>query len=108
MPHKESPRTPFEKLYSRWLEPPDLFVLDNNCNMLPYVLNREPMHFKRTLFLVDEMHHTNAHKNCSSAFSTAHHHAITNSSLAEQKNALLAAVRNQVGSHMHANIVPLY
>lgn len=69
MEDAESPRTVADFLYTRCEQPPSRFQLDNGCNLLAYVLNREPEFFMQMQVLVDEPHYR-GHVNCSAAFNT--------------------------------------
>src|SRR5579862_6454552 len=52
MRNRESPKTIFEVLFTRFREPPKLLVYDNGCNVSEYILNREPTFFKNMTVLV--------------------------------------------------------
>jgi hypothetical protein len=85
----ESPRVVYELLLSRFRVPPKIVMYDNGCNLHEYVLNRAPVFFKDTYFLVDGFH-ANSHKNCMAAYDTTKYLNMCrglNSSLLEQKNA---------------------
>lgn len=90
----ESPRTVFETLVTRWEHPPKRVIYDNGCNLHHYCLSREPTFFKDTDFLVDQMHF-NDHKKCSLNYNTKYYDSVSNSSLAEQKNAIIRLVTTQ-------------
>lgn len=49
----ESPRMPFVVFATRWEQPPQRVIYDNACKLHNYCLNREPLLFKNTHFLVD-------------------------------------------------------
>ena len=89
----ESPRTPFELLYTHWDECPSLVCYDNGCNMDHFILNREPEHFKDMDIAIDHFHHCE-HKKCSKCYDSDEFHSLMNSSLAEQKNSFFADVRS--------------
>lgn len=69
MHQAESPRHPFEVLYTRCPEAPGRFCFDNGCNVHAYMLNREAAFFKRTRVAVDESHFR-GHKNCAPDYNT--------------------------------------
>ena len=68
----ESPNTPFNVLFTRFpqgtriiiviicnlsiIAAPSTVIYDNACNLHQYCLNREPVYFKHTWFLVDRFH----------------------------------------------------
>ena len=98
MANAESPRTVFEVVYTLCRDAPRSIIYDNACNLLQYVLNREPEFFKNTRFAVDAMHYRE-HKHCGPDFDSSLYAAITNSPLAEQKNSVLRQLEN-VASYM--------
>ncbi|XP_041958817.1 uncharacterized protein LOC121718060 isoform X2 [Alosa sapidissima] len=55
----ESPDTPFTVLKPRFMEIPKVVIYDNSCNLHQYCLNRDPLSFKKTWFLVDRLHWKN-------------------------------------------------
>ena len=74
----ESPNTAFTILYTRFLEgklkslfaafhsgsfvaipAPQVAIYDNGCNLHNYCLNREPLFFQRTWFMIDRLHSPN-------------------------------------------------
>lgn len=67
MPDAESPRTIFDLLYTHLPQPPQLFMMDNGCNVHLFAKGREPAHFASTRFLIDEMHYRD-HTNCSQGY----------------------------------------
>ena len=67
MPDAESPRTIFDLLYTHLQQPPELFMMDNGCNVHLFVKGREPQHFSSTRFLIDEFHYRD-HTNCSHGY----------------------------------------
>ena len=64
----ESPKHPFEIFLTRFESLPKMIIYDNSCKLHQYVLNREPSHFKDTLFFVDRFH-WRGHIGCSSSYS---------------------------------------
>jgi hypothetical protein len=67
MPDAESPRTIFDLLYTHLQQPPELFMMDNGCNVHLFVKGREPQHFSSTRFLIDDFHYRD-HTNCSQGY----------------------------------------
>jgi hypothetical protein len=98
MANAESPRIVFELVYTMFHSAPRSIVYDNACNLLQYVLNREPEFFKECRFLVDAMHYKE-HKHCGPDFDSSLYADITNSPLAEQKTSVLRQLEN-VASYM--------
>lgn len=56
MHSNESPNTPFTVFRMRFRKAPRLIVYDNACNLHSYSLNRDPVFFKNSQFLVDRLH----------------------------------------------------
>ena len=52
----ESPRHPFELLSTRFHSMPKYVIYDNSCKLHQYIINREPVMFQNTTFLVDRFH----------------------------------------------------
>ena len=69
MDDAESPRTPFDLLYTRMPEAPTQFQLDNGCNLQIFLKRRAPEHFANMRILIDEPHFR-GHTNCSHNYST--------------------------------------
>lgn len=69
MDDAESPRTPFDLLYTRMPEAPTQFQLDNGCNLQIFLKRRAPAHFANMRILIDEPHFR-GHTNCSNNYST--------------------------------------
>lgn len=86
MRDSESPRTLFEVLYTRFPVAPRLVVYDNGCNAHAFALNREPVFFKNTQFMIDALHFK-CHTGCCSAYDIKHHAHTRhlNSQLCEQQ-----------------------
>lgn len=96
MESAESPRTVFELLYCRWQRAPRVLCYDNACNAIQYCLNRECQFFQDTSPFVDSMHYRD-HKRCATDFDSQRCNAINNSSLAEQKNAIVRTLEATCG-----------
>ncbi len=94
MENHESPKTLFELLYTRWLDPPKLVIYDNSCHAHAYFLNREPQWAKDITFLIDKTHFK-GHTGCSLAYDIGRYpkYGLLNSQLAEQKNSRLAILK---------------
>jgi formylmethanofuran dehydrogenase subunit E-like metal-binding protein len=99
MANAESPRTVFEVVYTMFEEAPGDMVYDNMCTLHHYALNREPEFFKLTGARVDAMHYRD-HTRCAPDFNSALYHRVTNSQVAEQKNAVLQKMGSAL-SYMH-------
>ncbi|KAL3871729.1 hypothetical protein ACJMK2_039712 [Sinanodonta woodiana] len=55
----ESCNLPFTILITRFMIAPKLVIYDNACNLHNYCLNRDPVFFRETWFLVDRFHWCN-------------------------------------------------
>lgn len=95
MSDAESPRTPFDLLYTHMERPPQQFQLDNGCNLHNFALAREPQYFAGMRVLVDEPHYR-GHTNCSTNYNTGLYPMVSNSPLAEQKNSVLRQLEGQL------------
>jgi hypothetical protein len=67
MADAESPVDVVQTLFALLPSAPKRICFDNACNLHTAVLNRCPVHFKDTDFVVDKMHYK-GHKNCSAAY----------------------------------------
>ena len=65
----ESPRTPFDLIYTHMERAPQQFQLDNGCNLHSFALAREPSFFAGMRVLIDEPHYR-GHSNCSANYNT--------------------------------------
>lgn len=65
----ESPRTPFDLLYTHMERAPQQFQLDNGCNLHSFALAREPSFFAGMRVLIDEPHYR-GHSKCSANYNT--------------------------------------
>lgn len=72
----ESPRTAFELLLIGCEKPPELFLMDNGCNVHNFALAREPEHFAPMRVLIDELHYR-GQTNCSLNYDSGNVPAIT-------------------------------
>jgi len=98
MRNHESPNMPFTILLTRFPKAPEIVIYDNSCHLLSYCLNRQPNHFKNTLFLIDRFHVKN-HTTCSQyGFNISRHLGLghVNTQIVEQKNSVLAKLRSQL------------
>ena len=108
MTNPESPRSVFDILYTMLPKAPRIVIYDNACNLMHFCLNREPQYFQRTIFLVDAMHFKD-HRKCCDDFDAAKYMAIfrtkRNTSLAEQKNAVLRKLENSLSFMTQCNFL---
>ncbi len=74
MDDAESPRTPFDLLYTRMLAAATQFQLDNGCNLHSFIKARAPAHFADMRMLIDEPHYR-GHTNCTQNYNTGVAHA---------------------------------
>ena len=99
MESHESPRHPFEIFLCRFPMPPQMIIYNNGCKLHQYVLNREPVHFKNTIFLVDRFH-WQGHVGCSSGYSLDSYSSLDvasiNSQVNEQANARLQRIKGHI------------
>ena len=96
----ESPKHPFEIFRSRFETAPDVIIYDNACKLRQYCLNREPLFFKNTLFVMDRFH-WKGHVGCTSGYSLDTYRLSVdlrsiNSQVNEQANAGLQRIRGQL------------
>jgi len=56
MESQESPNVPFTILKTRFPKAPKIVIYDNACSLHAYCLNRDPLYFKDTMFMVDRFH----------------------------------------------------
>ena len=96
----ESPKHPFEIFRSRFETAPVVIIYDNACKLHQYCLNREPLFFKNTLFVVDRFH-WKGHVGCTSGYSLDTYRLSVdlrsiNSQVNEQANAGLQRIRGQL------------
>ena len=83
MPDDEGPRVPFELMYTHWNSPPCRYGYDNGCNLVHYILNREPEHFSGSEAFIDHFHFIE-HNKCCQNFSSAEYPDLGNTPLSEQ------------------------
>jgi CxC4 like cysteine cluster associated with KDZ transposases len=103
----ESPRMVYEVLMTRFSENPCIVFYDNACNLLEYILNRDPYPLRNISFFVDGFHYA-SHKNCSPGFDTKQYPALLkqyNTSLVEQKNAKIARFKQTNPSKKYRTMV---
>lgn len=95
----ESPRHPFELILTRFHSMPEYIIYDNSCKLHQYVLNREPVMFQNTTFLVDRFH-WRGHTGCSSGYNMdiyqQEYLASLNSQINEQANAGLQKIKGHI------------
>eukprot|EP00112_Aurelia_sp_Birch-Aquarium-sp1_P011847 Seg249.10 transcript_id=Seg249.10/GoldUCD/mRNA.D3Y31 product="hypothetical protein" protein_id=Seg249.10/GoldUCD/D3Y31 len=97
MESNESPNVPFTVFRTRFLNAPNTIIYDNCCNLHNYCLNRDPIHFNKTKFLVDRFH-WKYHVGCCQAYniSTYPEYETLNSQVNEQQNSTLKNLRSQL------------
>lgn len=80
-------------------------IYDFACNALEYCLNREPVMFKHTKFLVDRFHYL-GHK-CSKLFSMDHYAHLRgiNSSIMESLNSFVQGFKPQLSQMTQKNFM---
>ena len=104
----ESPKHPFEIFLTRFESPPKIIIYDNSCKLHQYILNREPTHFKDTLFFVDRFH-WRGHIGCSSGYSLdkycTYDISSINSQVNEQGNAGLQRIKGQIAYMKPSNFM---
>lgn len=91
----ESPKMISEVLLTRFETMPEVIVYDTACHLAEYMLNRFPTPCKKTIFMVDAFHYDN-HVECAESFDSALYKELlqdVNSSLAEQKNSRITAMK---------------
>jgi len=73
--------------------------IDSGCKLHQYVLNREPVHFKNSIFLVDRFH-WQGHMGCPSGYSLDSYTSLDvtsiNSQVNEQANAGLQRIKGRI------------
>ncbi|GAA94394.1 hypothetical protein E5Q_01045, partial [Mixia osmundae IAM 14324] len=102
----------FTALYCFFRRAPRVVVYDFACALGPYCMQREPDYFKKTLFLIDELHAKSHTKCTSNAFVSkymAHHKEVRhiNTSAAEVANACLKRIRTSVSYSNERNAIAL-
>ncbi|MCW3101177.1 MAG: hypothetical protein JWL77_6795 [Chthonomonadaceae bacterium] len=99
IPKSEGRNDVFSAMLTHWSEAPRVVCYDFACDLMQYSTAREPLYFKKTLFLVDRLHMKN-HTACSECFAMKSFHESGakeyfnfNDSAAETGNALLKKIR---------------
>ena len=104
-PH-ESPKHPFSIFKTRFQTAPKMIIYDNCCKLHAYCLNREPVFFQNTRFLVDRFH-WHGHIGCSKGYCLDSYKKIDtrviNSQVNEQVNAGLKWMQSQLTYMKPAN-----
>jgi hypothetical protein len=103
----ESPRMVYEVLMTRFSQNSCIVLYDNACNLLEYILNRDPHPLRNMSFFVDGFHYA-SHKNCTPGFNTQQYPALLkqyNTSLVEQKNAKIARFKQTNPSKKYRTMV---
>ncbi|XP_077992815.1 uncharacterized protein LOC144446848 [Glandiceps talaboti] len=109
MEQHESPALPFKIIKQRFKTAPRIIVYDNSCKLHQYCLNREPVFFKNTMFLVDRLHWCN-HTGCSSGYNMKTYKtnieiSNLNSQICEQTNATISRIKSQLAYMLLDNFV---
>ncbi|XP_066915621.1 uncharacterized protein [Clytia hemisphaerica] len=106
MAKKESPDVPFTIFRTRFPKAPGMIIYDNACNLHTYALNRDPLFFQHTKFVVDRFHWRN-HTACSfgycmKLYSTMQH---INSEVNEQENSRVKKLKTQLAYMTPENFI---
>ena len=67
-------------------------IYDNACNLYDYIMNRDPLMFKNTMFLSDRLHWPN-HNNCSAVYNPELYSLVLNTVLHESQNSRLTKLK---------------
>jgi hypothetical protein len=97
MANAEGRRDPFVDLYSYMRKPPAVIFYDFSCGLAEYAMNREPLLFQHTKFVVDAFHWSN--HTCSPCYNPKRLPGIcnVNGSTAEQCNSFLSIFQQSMG-----------
>jgi len=97
MESQESPNVPFTIFRTRFPVAPKLVIYDNACGLHAYCLNRDPLYFQKTSFMVDRFHWKN-HTGCSLGYDIKKylHLKDVNTEINEQQNAATKRLKNQL------------
>ncbi|XP_063427966.1 uncharacterized protein LOC134711349 isoform X2 [Mytilus trossulus] len=97
MEDAESPNIPFTVLRTRFHTAPKLIIYDNACNLHQYCLNRDPVFFQHSWFLVDRFHWCN-HVGCHIGYNLDNYlqYKWINSQVAEQRNSTLKKLKSML------------
>jgi hypothetical protein len=112
MPKAEGRDDVFSAILCYFEVAPSIVIYDFACQLAPYCRSREPEFFKKTLFVVDEMH-ANGHSSCSQSCFLSNYMLTqadlrsVNSSAAECSNSGLSRIRKSV-SYMNEENAILY
>lgn len=91
--------------YFQWL--PRLYCMTFACALQDYCLNRQPAHFRNTMFMVDRFHWFN-HVACARSYNLSLYsdYEVLNSQIAEQCNSALKRVKRSVGQMKQVTFTP--
>lgn len=97
MESHDSLNVPFTIFRTRFSKAPETIVYDNCCNLHSYCLNRDPVFFKETKFVVDRFHWKN-HTGCCVAYNISKYPKFqsVNSQVNEQQNSTIKRLRLQL------------
>jgi hypothetical protein len=106
MPIGEGVRDVAALLYAFWRDAPEVVYYDNACALAQFAITREPEFFRKTMFIVDQLHWAN-HTSCNVAFASATYRSSeneifrqVNDAAAESGNSGLAKFKTQA-KYMH-------
>ncbi|XP_022803132.1 uncharacterized protein LOC111340536 [Stylophora pistillata] len=101
----ESPNIPFRVLRMRFSRGPRLIVYDNACNLHSHCLNRDPVFFKNSQFLLDRLHWRDP-TGCSEAYNLSRFRQwdTYNSQAAKQANSCLKSLKESL-SYINKNFM---
>ena len=96
---KESPKVAFEILMTRFPTMPRIVIYDNSCHLHLYAINRDPLKFANTMFLIDRLHskgHLCTKGYHMNTYEVDNEIKNINSQIVEQANARLRNLSNQL------------
>ena len=109
MDSAESPKTAFDLILTKFGDKiPSTIIYDNGCHMHRYATKREPARFKNSKFLIDRFHSKN--HTCTKGYDMSTYIRDKkikniNSQVAEQCNARLINLKNQIACMPSANAI---
>ena len=99
--HAEGRNDVFSALFTYFQKTPETVVYDFACQLGPYCMSREPLHFKDMCFAIDEMH-AKGHVGCSQASFMSNYMQVrsefinVNTSAAECTNSGLNRIKKSI------------
>lgn len=112
IPYAEGRNDVFSALFTYFAKAPETVIYDFACQLGPYCMSREPLHFKDTCFGVDQLH-AKGHFGCSQASFMSNYMQVrpevmnVNTSAAEYSNSGLSRIKKSV-SYMDQKHAILY